>query len=326
MLPDKWTDVRERFGDPRFPHIDHYAPCKARIHIEGEGNRELTENIWSAAKRVEDCDRCGVTLQVLSTLPAMFSYWAKPEHAHALSQILNDHLAGVVASHPSRFTALGTLPMQSTELAILELERCVKQLRMPGVQIGTNVAGRNLDDPGVVAVLEAAQEFGAAVFVHPWDMVGAERMKNHWLAWLVGMPAETALAIGSVVLGGVLERLQRLRIGFAHGGGSFVHGVGRIEAGYRVRPDLCATAAKAGPREHLGRFYVDSLTHDPDALRNLIRLLGPERIALGSDYPFPLGEHHPGSMIESMNDLSPTVKQRLLYATACEFLQRTPEQ
>ena len=177
--------------------------------------------------------------------------------------------------------------------------------------------------PEVFAVLEAAQDLGAAVFVHPWDMMGKERMPKYWLPWLVGMPAETSLAICSTIFGGVLERLSKLRICFAHGGGSFPSTIGRIEHGFHVRPDLCAVDNDVNPRDYLGRFYVDSLVHDADALRYLIELIGAERIALGSDYPFPLGEATPGTQIESMNDLAPDTKDRILSGTAREFLALT---
>lgn len=320
ILPEKWIDFREKFGEDRFPHVDHYAPCCARILIEGEGRREIRENCWSPKKRIEECNAAGVTLQVLSTLPVMFSYWAKPEHAADLAKFLNDHLAGVVADHPTRFSALGTLPMQDAKLAVKELERCVKQLHLPGVQIGTNVAGKNLDASELFPVFEAAESLGAAVFVHPWDMLGRERTAKYWLGWLVGMPAETALAICSVIFGGVLERLPKLRIGFAHGGGAFPGIIGRVEHGFISRPDLCSVDNAVNPRAYLGRFYVDSLVHDADALRNLIRMIGAERIALGSDYPFPLGESRPGALIESMSDLTLPIQNRLLFGTAAEFL------
>ena len=134
------------------------------------------------------------------------------------------------------------------------------------------------------------------------------------------MPAETALAICSVIFGGVLERLPRLRIAFAHGGGAFPGTVGRIEHGFCCRPDLVAVDNPRSPRDYLGRFYLDSLVHDADALRHLIRLVGAERVALGSDYPFPLGEAEPGRLIESLGDLSAAVRRRLLAGTALEFL------
>jgi aminocarboxymuconate-semialdehyde decarboxylase len=320
ILPKSWPDLREKYGYGGWIRLDHHQPCCARMLKDDEFFREIEENCWSPQARLKDCERAGVHVQVLSTVPVMFSYWAKPEHTHDLAQLLNDHLAGVVREFPERFVALGTVALQSPELAIKELERCVRQLGMPGIQIGTHVNGNNLDHPDYFRVFEAAEQLGAAVFVHPWDMMAKERMKKYWLAWLVGMPAETSLAICSLIFGGVLERLPDLRIGFAHGGGAFPGTIGRIDHGFASRPDLCAVDNKIPPRAYCGRLYLDSLVHDADALRYLIKVVGEERIALGSDYPFPLGEDHPGHLIESMPDLSSATKQRLLSGTALEFL------
>lgn len=320
ILPERWPDLRERYGYGGFVRLEHHKSCCARMFIDDKFFREVQDNCWSPKRRISDCDAAGVTLQVLSTVPIMFSYWAKPDHAHDLARLLNDHIAGVVSDFPDRFVGLGTLPMQSAELAIRELQRCVKELHFPGVQIGSHVNQWNLDHPAVFDVLQVAEELGAAVFVHPWDVVGKERMDKYWLAWLVGMPAETSLAICSVIFGGVLERLPKLRIGFAHGGGAFPGTIGRIQHGFDVRPDLCAVDNNVPPRDYLGRFYVDSLVHDPDALRYLIQLIGAKRIALGSDYPFPLGESRPGELIDSLEELSGETKARLLSGTALEFL------
>ncbi len=301
--------------------LDHHQPCAARMMIDDQTFREIGDNTWDPDTRIRECDADGVSVQVLSTVPVMFSYWAKPEDTLDLSRLLNDHIASVVDRYPSRFAGLGTIPMQSTALAIGELRRCMEELGLAGVEIGSHVNGWNLDHPDLFPIFEAAAQLGAAVFVHPWDMLARERMERYWLPWLVGMPTESAVAICSVIFGGVLERLPDLRIGFAHGGGSFPGTIGRIERGYEVRPDLCATHSMASPRSFMGRFYVDSLVHDAEALRYLIGLVGAECVALGSDYPFPLGEAVPGKLIESMIDLSEATRDRLLAGTALEFLQ-----
>lgn len=323
ILPPELPHWKEKFGYGGFIRLDHHRPCCARmIRDDGKFFREIESNCWDPIQRIKECDQHGVKIQVISTVPVMFGYWTKPEHGLDISRFLNDHIATVVRAHPDRFIGLGTLPMQSPELAIQELERCMKELGLAGVQIGSHVGDWNLSDPALFPVFEAAQELGAAVFIHPWDMMGESRMQKYWLPWLVGMPAETSLAICSMIFGGVLERLPRLRVAFAHGGGSFPWTIGRIEHGFEARPDLCAVDNPVNPRKYLKRIYFDSLVHDPQALRYLLDLVGAERIALGTDYPFPLGETEPGKLIASMPELSPQTRERLLWGTAMEWLGR----
>jgi aminocarboxymuconate-semialdehyde decarboxylase len=325
ILPEGWPDLRARYGYGGWVRLERHAPRRARLVLDDTVFREITDNCWDARVRLEECDRLGVSVQVLSTVPVMFSYWAKPGDTLDLARRLNDHVAATVAAHPRRFVGLGTVPLQAPGLAVTELERCVRDLGLAGVQIGTHVNEWNLDHPALFPVFQAAEGLGGAVFVHPWDMLGQERMTKYWLPWLVGMPTETAVAICSLIFGGVLERLPGLRIGFAHGGGSFPATVGRVEAGFRARPDLCAVDNPVNPRAYLGRFYVDSLVHDADALRYLMRLVGAGRIALGSDYPFPLGEARPGELIEGLPDLSPDEREALLMGSALAFLGLKPE-
>ena len=278
------------------------------------------ENCWDGKARVKECDPQGVDVQVLSTVPVMFSYWAKADDALDLSKFLNDHIAGVVSAGPERFIALGTIPMQSPKHAIKELERCMRELNFAGVQIGSHVNDWNLSDEELFCVFEAAADLGAAVFVHPWDMMGQDKMQKYWLPWLVGMPAEVSLAICSMIFGGVLERLPKLRVCFAHGGGAFTATVGRIEHGFHSRPDLCAIDNNVSPREYLGRFYVDSLVHDAKQLKQTVELYGENRVMLGTDYPFPLGELEPGKLIASIPEFSEELRSKLLFKNALEWL------
>lgn len=340
ILPRDWPDLDAKYGYPGFIRLDHYQPCCARMMMGDRVFREITDNVWDPKRRIEDMEKAHVSMQVLSTVPVMFSYWAKPADALDLSRRLNDHIAGVVREHPRQFVGLATIPMQDPDLAAGELERCVRELGLRGAQIGTHVdanphSGRidilNLDNASLQPIWSAAEQLGAAIFVHPWDMVGKERMPKYWLPWLVGMPAETSLAICSMIFGGVFERFPKLRVAFAHGGGAFPITIGRIEHGFHVRPDLCAPDNNTSPRKYLAqengrgevtpaRFYVDSLVHDPDALKLLVKLFGATRVALGSDYPFPLGEAQAGELISSMKELSAKEKNQLLSGTAREFL------
>lgn len=320
ILPENWPDLKKKYGYGGFVQLEHHGPGCARMMLDGQLFREIRSNCWDASVRLQECDGHGVHVQVLSTVPVLFSYWARGEDALDLSRFLNDHLADVVASHPHRFVGLGTLPLQSPDLAVRELERCTRELHLAGVQIGSHVNEWNLNAPELFPVFEAAQEMGAAIFVHPWDMMGKEHMPQYWLPWLVGMPAETSRAICSLILGGVFERLPRLRVAFAHGGGSFPATLGRIEHGFRVRPDLCALDTTISPREQVGKFFLDSLVHDPVVLRYLIQLVGVNRVALGSDYPFPLGETVPGQLIDSMRDLDVDSREWLFHRSALDWL------
>jgi len=320
IIPEIMPDFAKKYGYGGFVQLEHHQPKCAKMMIDNKFFREIQDNCWSPETRIAECIVHNVDIQVLSTIPVMFSYWAKPLDALDLSRFLNDHIAEIVAQYPTKFIGLGTVPLQSIDLAIKELERCINVLNLAGVQIGSHVNSWNLDAEELFPFFEAAERLGAAVFVHPWEMMGRDEMPNYWLPWLVGMPAETCRAICSMIFGGVFERLPKLRVAFAHGGGSFPSTIGRIEHGFNERPDLCAIKNNINPREYLGKFYVDALVHDPMMLRYLIEVVGVKNVAMGSDYPFPLGETVPGSLIRSMSIFSDSVKERLLNGTALEWL------
>jgi len=318
ILPENLPDFKKKFGYGGFINLDHHKPCCARMMVDDKFFREIEDNCWSAEKRMKECDHHHVDVQVLSTIPVMFCYWAKPKDGLEVAQYLNDDIAGIIQKYPKRFIGLGTIPLQSPELAIKELERC-KKIGLAGIEIGSHVNDWNLNAPELFPVFEACAEMNMAVFVHPWEMMGQEKMQKYWLPWLVGMPAETSLAICSMIFGGVLERLPNLRVAFAHGGGSFPATIGRIEHGFESRPDLVAIDNKKNPKEYLGKFWLDSLTHDTAMLEYIVKLFGANRVALGSDYPFPLGENEPGKIIRGMN-FSKDVKEKLLHVSALEWL------
>ncbi len=308
----------QKFGYGEFIHLEH-RNCKACMMKGDKLFREVEDNCFKENVRIKEMDETDVTIQVLSTIPVLFNYWAKPNDGLETSRFLNDHIAACVAKEPKRFIGIGTVPLQNIDLAIKEMERCVNELKMPGLEIGSNINGSNLSDQAFFPFYEAAEKLGCALFVHPWEMMGENDMQKYWLPWLVGMPAETSRAICSMIFGGVFEKFPKLRVAFAHGGGSFPFTIGRIAHGFNVRPDLVAVDNAINPRDYLGKFWFDSLVHDESALQYLLNLVGDKKICLGSDYPFPLGEHHPGKMIEEMQ-LGSETKQKLLYQNAIEWL------
>lgn len=297
LLPKSIPNWTRKFGYGDFISLKHHRPGFANMMRGRKFFREIEENCWNPELRIKEYKRHNTSVQVVCTVPVMFSYWAKPADGLEVSRFLNDDLAQVAANDPAHYVALGTLPMQDTRKAIQELERC-KQLGMPGIQIGSNINDLNLHEDRFFPVFEACQELNMAILVHPWNMMGEANMTKYWLPWLVGMPAETTRAITSMIFGGVFERLPGLRVNFAHAGGSFLPTLGRIRHGFNCRPDLVAVDNKIDPARYLGKFWVDSITHDAEMLRYVISKVGSRRVTLGSDYPFPLGDLEIGRFIE----------------------------
>ncbi|MFZ4769238.1 MAG: amidohydrolase family protein [Ferruginibacter sp.] len=318
IMPDKMPNWARKFGYGDFIHLEH-RNCKACMMKGDKLFREVEDNCFEPTLRMKEMDKTNVTIQVLSTIPVLFNYWAKPKDGLETSRFLNDHIANTVFKNPDRFIALGTVPLQDIDLAISEMERCVVEMKMPGLEIGSNINGINLGDPIFFPFYKRAEELGCSLFIHPWEMMGEQQMQQYWLPWLVGMPAETSRAICSMIFGGVMGKFPNLKLAFAHGGGSFPATIGRIEHGFNVRPDLVAIDNAVNPKKYIGKFWIDSLVHDEKSMQFIIDVMGENAICLGSDYPFPLGEHHPGKLIEEMN-FNPSLTEKLLFQNALNWL------
>ena len=299
-MPREMPDFARKFGYGDFIMLDHVAPGEANMMQGRRFFRKIKENCWNPEIRISEYGAFNTQVQVVCTIPVLFSYWARPNDGAEVARFLNDDLAESIAPFKKNYIGLGTLPMQDTDLSIKELKRC-KELGFPGVQIGSNINDKNLSEPEFYPIFEACQGLGMAVFVHPWNMMGMDQMRKYWLPWLVGMPAETSRAICSMVFAGIFEKLPELRVCFAHAGGSFIPTIGRIEHGFNCRPDLVAIDNDVNPKEYLGKFWIDCITHDPDTLEFILKKMGSNRVCLGSDYPFPLGDLEIGKFIEEMN-------------------------
>lgn len=306
--------------------LRHHADGKNADMLNDNGTsfRTVQCNCWNASTRIRDCDLQDVSVQVLSTVPVLFNYQKPPADGSRIAKALNDHMAGVVRANPQRFAGLGTLPMQDVDLACQELRRCKQDLRLDGVQIGTHVNDLELGHRSFEPLYALAEELGAAIFIHPWDMSKAPHQQSYWKPWLIGMPHETANAYYSLCASGVLERHPALRVAFAHGGGSFPFLLGRMDHGYAARPDLCAIDNATPPSRYAEKVWVDSHVCDARSLKYLLDCVGPEKIALGSDYPFPLGELEPGRLtLEAKFEAQ--VTRKILVDNALKWLGRTAE-
>lgn len=308
----------EKFGYGDFIYLQHHKKGFAKMMRGNQFFREIKENCWNAELRMEEYNQFHTQVQVVCTVPVMFSYWAKPSDGLDISKYLNDHIAKLVHKYPKNYIGLATLPMQDTELAIQELERC-KKIGLCGIQIGSNINDENLNEDRFFPVFEACERLSMAVLVHPWNMMGERKMARYWLPWLVGMPAETSRAICSMIFGAVFERLPALRVNFAHAGGSFLSTLGRIQHGFDCRPDLVAIDNPVPPRSYLGKFWVDSITHDLPMLEYVVSMIGSRKVTLGSDYPFPLGDLEIGRFIEE-SKLPNDIKEDIFANATLEWL------
>lgn len=318
IIPENIPDFTRKFGYEGFIRLHHHKPGAARM-MQGERFfREIQANCWDPVLRMQEYAEKGVSVQVVCTIPVLFAYFAKPEHGLEVSQFLNDHIADIQQQHPQHYIGLGTVPMQSVPLAIQELERC-KKLGFPGIQIGSNINDVNLGDDIYFPFFEACEALDMAILVHPWNMMGQEHMGKYWLPWLVGMPAETARAAASMIFSGVFEKLPKLRVCFAHAGGSLIPTIGRLEHGFHCRPDLVAIDNPVNPRTYLGKFWVDSVTHDPELLQYIVGKIGAEKIAFGTDYPFPLGDLEMGKFIDQV-PLTEIERAHIFFESTCAWL------
>jgi|HubBroStandDraft_6_1064221.scaffolds.fasta_scaffold00233_3 aminocarboxymuconate-semialdehyde decarboxylase len=318
FFPSSWPDLAARYGTPNWPWIKHTEPWKADIMVGERFFRHINAACWDPEVRLQEMDRDGVDVQVVSATPVLFAYDRPVEHALDCARLFNDAALELCSRGKGRLRALCQVPLQDIDAACRELSRCMRSGHL-GVQIGNHVGEKNLDDPGLVTFLQHCADEGAAVLVHPWEMFGQERMPKYMMPWTVGMPAETQLSVVAMILSGGFDRLpDTLQICFAHGGGSFAFLLGRLENAWHHHP-VARAESEHPPSYYLNRFYVDSAVFDQRALQFLVTTMGAERVMLGSDYPFPLGEEHVGSLVRQTN-LSPDAKIKLLGGNALRFL------
>lgn len=323
IIPKNLPDWEKKFGYEGFIRLEHHKPRWAKMMQGDNFFREINHNCWDPEVRINEYEKYTTQVQVVCTIPVLFAYFSKPKDGLEVARFLNDDLANLVNKYPKKYIGLGSLPMQDPELAVQELFR-IKELGLKGVQVGSNIEDKNLNEPDFYPVWEACEKLGLAVLVHPWNMMGKKNMNKYWLPWLVGMPAETSRAMCSMIFGGIFDKFPNLRVNFCHASGSFLSTIGRIEHGFNCRPDLVAVDNQKNPRKYCGHFWVDCITHDQDMLRYVLKMQGSKRVTLGSDYPFPLGDLEIGEFINRMN-LEESVVEDIFCNSTLEWLNLKKE-
>jgi aminocarboxymuconate-semialdehyde decarboxylase len=319
IVPAEFPPYAGTRSGVRWPAMAPAQPCHRHVMFGGELFRTVSHQSWDPVVREADAERMRLAHQVLSPMPELLAYWLEGEDAVSLGRYLNEQVAAMVAQAPARFTGLGTVPLQDVELAIRELDRALHETGLAGVEIGSNVNGVPIGDPRFLPFFEAAQEWGAAVFVHALRPTGMDRLVGppvleHALAY----PTEVGLAAASMITGGTLHRCPRLRIAFSHGAGTLGQMLPRLQHAWDIFPALQAQVATA-PTELARRAYVDDLVYGDHAIRHLLTVFGPRQVLLGSDYPFAIMDPDPVGRLDAMA-LDAALLQDLTHGNAVRWL------
>ena len=320
FLPKTWENLAAKFGGNDWPWLRHQDNSQAMLMKGDTAFRPIYSACWDASVRLEEMDRDGVDKQIISATPILFAYEKPVEQALYCAQLFNDAALDICSLGQNRIFALSQVPLQDIDASCKEVSRA-KQCGHVGVQIGNHIGNKNMDDKGVLTFLQHCADEDIPVFVHPWDMMAAERTTEYMMGWTVGMPAETQLSIVSMILGGGFDKVSaNLKICFAHGGGSFAFLLGRIDNAWHHR-DIARGKSEFPPSHYLQRFFLDTAVFDHDSLDLLVKKMGVDRLMFGTDYPFPLGEQQMGQLIKTAPTLTDINKQKLLASTAEQFFK-----
>lgn len=298
-----------------------YATAFTR-EVNAKQAADRREMLTSVERRLADMDRMGIDIQAVSPSPSQYFYWAPADLCVETSRLINDRVAAIVAEHPRRFVGIGTVPLQNVDLAIAELERCVKDLDLRGIEINSNVNGANLTDPalGLERFFRRVQDLGVLIFIHPWAFSHGERLTEHYFSNVIGMPLESTIAVGQLIFDGVMARNPKLKVVVAHAGGYIAHYHGRFDHVFRARPDG-RVAITRKPSTYLRRFYFDTITFDAPMLRNLIDTWGADHVLLGTDYPYDMAETDPVGFVQSVPRLTREDARRIMGGNAARLLK-----
>jgi aminocarboxymuconate-semialdehyde decarboxylase len=302
---------------------DREPAAKFANALTRQTNKQQNQNIWACLttvdERLRDMDKMGVDVQAISTSPAQLMYWLDPELGAKTARAVNGNIASIVAQHPDRFVGLAHVPLQSEDAAVAELERCIKTLGFRGVEIGTNVVGKEVSR-GLDKFWAKVQELDVLVFMHPNGFTGGERLADHYFINVIGNPLDTTVAVGHLVFDGVLERFPKLKIVLAHGGGYLGHYPARMDHVWGARADA-RTVLKTKPRRSLAKLYFDTIVFDREQLKHLVNLWGADHILVGTDYPYDMGWYDPRGFVDGCRFLKDSEKAAIKGLNAAKLLK-----
>ncbi|HYH41945.1 MAG TPA: amidohydrolase family protein [Burkholderiales bacterium] len=315
--PKEWVELLEKEGGSIGAQIGRNARGQVTFAVPGY-KQNFQEQYIDLPVRLKMMDDARVDVHALSLTSPMI-YWAPPEFGLKLAQVYNDGLARAHTQYPDRFLGLATVPMQAPELAVKEVERAFKLPGIRGIYMGTHVMGRNLDDEAFRPVYAKCEELGLAIFLHPLNPVGADRMAKYHLRNLIGNPTDNAIAAASLIFGGVMDAFPKLDVVLPHAGGTMPSLIGRWDHGTTVRSEL--THMKKPPSSYIRRFHYDTITHHDWILTNLIEQVGADRVVMGSDCPADMSYTRPVDVVERLKDVSANDRGAILGANAARLLR-----
>lgn len=305
---------------PRWPCMQCQSSVEGTLMIGETPFRALDARSWDVARRLEDMDREEVTMQVLSPMPELLSYWLEPADAQVLCDASNHLIASMVSAAPSRFRGLGSVPLQDPAAAARMLPRLKSEFGLKGVEIGSNINGKLLGYPEFDPFWAAVEAEGMAVFVHALHPIAGKGLTTPHVNYtgFALFPVDTGMTAASIILGGVLDRFPRLRIGFSHGGGTLAATLGRLQLGWA--PGQGADGADTlSPQEQARRFFYDTNVYDPQFLTYLATRVAPGHVFGGTDYPYQIMQCDPARWIRSMG-LPTEVEHSICSGAAGTFL------
>lgn len=318
VIPRRLLDAIREAPGVWGARVEPHGAAERVVHVQGYAY-PLAAEFFDPAAKIAAMDRRGLDVSVVSPAPPIFSYWASAEVALQAARLVNDGIAEMVAAYPARLRGMATIPLQHPTLALAELERAVRELGFRAVEIGTSVEGATLAEERFRPVLRRCRELDVLVFAHPYYTGAKCGMESYYLTNLVGNPWDTTLMAANLMFSGALDELDGIKIALAHGGGFLPYQIGRLEHGYEVRPETRAST-KARPTELLRRFHYDSLLFEPRALRYLVGLVGSDRVALGTDSPFDMGEDDPVAHVDAIQGLTSRERDDVCGRTALRLL------